>query len=88
MKRLPLVLALIGAAGAAHAQPQQIGQAMDGATKQRPSSVISGAQPPSVTGQPAMQGQTFKDEYGFRYDDKGNRIDGRGNIISPQTRTR
>jgi hypothetical protein len=25
----------------------------------------------------------FKDEYGFRYDSEGNRLDGRGNIISP-----
>ena len=29
---------------------------------------------------------TFKDEYGFRYDAQGNRLDARGNIISPQTR--
>jgi hypothetical protein len=28
----------------------------------------------------------FKDEYGFRYDSEGNRLDARGNIISPQTR--
>ena len=25
----------------------------------------------------------FKDEYGFRYDSQGNRLDARGNIISP-----
>ena len=25
----------------------------------------------------------FKDEYGFRYDNEGNRLDARGNIISP-----
>ncbi len=29
---------------------------------------------------------SMKDEYGFRYDAQGNRLDGRGNIISPQTR--
>ena len=29
---------------------------------------------------------TLKDEFGFRYDDQGNRLDARGNIISPQTR--
>jgi hypothetical protein len=29
---------------------------------------------------------TFKDEYGFRYDAQGNRLDARGNVISPQTR--
>lgn len=28
----------------------------------------------------------FKDEYGFRYDAQGHRLDARGNIISPQTR--
>jgi hypothetical protein len=26
---------------------------------------------------------TFKDEYGFRYDGQGNRLDARGNVISP-----
>jgi hypothetical protein len=29
---------------------------------------------------------TMKDEYGFRYDSQGNRLDARGNVISPQTR--
>ncbi len=29
--------------------------------------------------------QAFKDEFGFRYDGQGNRIDARGNIISPQS---
>lgn len=28
----------------------------------------------------------LKDEFGFRYDDQGNRLDARGSIISPQTR--
>jgi hypothetical protein len=28
----------------------------------------------------------FKDEYGFRYDSQGNRLDARGNIISPHAR--
>jgi hypothetical protein len=38
---------------------------------------------------PAQTGQrqsAFKDEYGFRYDSEGNRLDARGNVISPQTR--
>jgi hypothetical protein len=26
---------------------------------------------------------TFKDEYGFRYDSQGNRLDARGNVMSP-----
>jgi hypothetical protein len=29
--------------------------------------------------------QAFRDEYGFRYDGQGNRLDARGNIISPQS---
>ncbi len=29
--------------------------------------------------------QAFKDEYGFRYDGQGNRLDARGNVISPQS---
>jgi hypothetical protein len=28
----------------------------------------------------------FRDEYGFRYDAQGNRLDARGYVISPQTR--
>jgi len=38
---------------------------------------------------PAQSGPhqaAFKDEFGFRYDAQGNRLDARGNIISPQTR--
>jgi hypothetical protein len=29
--------------------------------------------------------QAFKDEFGFRYDGQGNRLDARGNIINPQS---
>jgi hypothetical protein len=29
--------------------------------------------------------QAFRDEFGFRYDGRGNRIDRNGNIISPQS---
>ena len=43
------------------------------------------AQAPSMQSGPRQA--TFKDEYGFRYDAQGNRLDARGNIISPQTRT-
>jgi hypothetical protein len=42
------------------------------------------AQAPSMQSGPRQA--TFKDEYGFRYDAQGNRLDARGNIISPQTR--
>jgi hypothetical protein len=29
--------------------------------------------------------QAFRDEYGFRYDGQGNRLDRYGNIIGPQS---
>ena len=31
--------------------------------------------------------EAFRDEYGFRYDTRGNRIDARGRLISPQSTT-
>ena len=39
--------------------------------------------PPAPT--PPTGVQAFRDEYGFRYDGQGNRIDRNGNIISPQS---
>ena len=39
---------------------------------------------PAATTPPAGV-QAFRDEYGFRYDGQGNRLDARGNIISPQS---
>lgn len=41
--------------------------------------------PPAVT--PPAGVEAFRDEYGFRYDGQGNRLDRRGNIISPQSTT-
>jgi hypothetical protein len=44
---------------------------------------------PQMAPMPAQSGPrqaAFKDEFGFRYDSEGNRLDARGNIISPQTR--
>ena len=32
--------------------------------------------------------EAFRDEYGFRYDGQGNRLDRNGNIISPQSTVR
>jgi hypothetical protein len=48
--------------------------------------------PPSVTVVPAAPSapvgvEAFRDEYGFRYDGRGNRLDRYGNIISPQSTT-
>jgi hypothetical protein len=45
---------------------------------------------PAPSPPPAVQPDTVspsRDEYGFRYDAKGNRIDRYGNIISPQSTT-
>ena len=42
---------------------------------------------PPAPPQPPAGVQAFRDEYGFRYDGQGNRIDARGNIISPQSTT-
>ena len=45
------------------------------------------AQPPQVGEMvPANRSPAMTDEYGFKYDSRGNRLDNRGNIISPQTR--
>ena len=41
------------------------------------------APPPPTSPQAGVQ--AFRDEYGFRYDGQGNRIDRNGNIISPQS---
>jgi hypothetical protein len=40
---------------------------------------------PPVPPPPPAGVQAFRDEYGFRYDGQGNRLDARGNIISPQS---
>ena len=40
---------------------------------------------PPVQPEPPAGVQAFRDEYGFRYDGQGNRLDARGNIISPQS---
>jgi len=45
-----------------------------------PTPVYAPAPPAPQAGVPA-----FKDEFGFRYDGQGNRLDRNGNIISPQS---
>ena len=44
---------------------------------------------PPVAAQPTPSAgvEAFRDEYGFRYDGQGNRLDRNGNIISPQSTT-
>lgn len=44
------------------------------------------AAPMSMPAQSGPHQATFKDEYGFRYDAQGNRLDARGNVISPHTK--
>ena len=45
---------------------------------------------PDVAAAPELIGGPHRvfmtDEYGFRYDSRGDRLDRRGNVISPQTR--
>jgi hypothetical protein len=47
-----------------------------------PAPVVA-AIPPATT--PPAGVQAFRDEYGFRYDGQGNRLDRFGNIISPHS---
>lgn len=47
-----------------------------------PAPVVA-AIPPATT--PPAGVQAFRDEYGFRYDGQGNRLDRYGNIISPHS---
>ena len=43
---------------------------------------------PAYQATPPAGVEAFRDEYGFRYDGQGNRLDRSGNIISPQSTTR
>jgi hypothetical protein len=40
---------------------------------------------PPTPPRPPTGVEAFRDEYGFRYDGQGNRLDARGNIISPHS---
>jgi hypothetical protein len=104
-----LALALVGVAGAAHAQTMQRYDRYDVARDPYGRPFVGG--PPQVTSgdyrqeapglQPMDQQaqavspwrgttphqEVFRDEYGFRYDAKGNRIDAQGYRISPHTTT-
>ena len=97
-----LAIALMGVAGVAQAQsgplrdpngrPYVTSSPQPSAgdyTRERP-----GLQPPDQQAQTVSPGHgsvqhdtTFKDEYGFRYDARGDRIDARGRTISPHTTT-
>lgn len=45
------------------------------------------AQAPSSYQGGERRNPAFKDEYGFRYDERGNRIDASGRLISPHSTT-
>ncbi len=95
-----LAVALVGAAGAAYAQTPMdpYGRPYVGSqpqpspgdyTRERP-----GLQPMDQEAQAVSpyhgrvrHGEAFKDEYGFRYDSRGDRIDARGRVISPHITT-
>jgi len=95
-----LTLALVAAAGAVHAQPvvdpygrpivsSQPQVSPGDYTREQP-----GLQPMDQQAQAVSpyrgnvrHNEAFRDEYGFRYDERGNRIDSRGRLISPHTTT-
>lgn len=88
-----LALALIGVAGAANAQDRII------ASPPQPSPgdyqrEHPGLQPMDQQAQAVspyrgtrQHEEAFRDEYGFRYDARGDRIDAQGHRISPHTTT-
>lgn len=100
IKHALLALALFGPAGAVYAQTavdpygrplvSSQPQASPGDyTRERP-----GLQPMDQQAQAVSpyhgnvsHEQAFRDEYGFRYDERGNRIDAAGHRISPHTTT-
>jgi hypothetical protein len=100
-----LALALVGAAGAVHAQtavdaygrPIVSAPVISSPPQPSPGDYTrggSGLQPMDQQAQaaPSYDGsarhiEAFRDEYGFRYDARGNRIDARGRLISPHSKT-
>jgi hypothetical protein len=95
-----LALALVGAAGAAYAQapvdpygrpyvmsPPQ--PSPGDYTRERPGPQPMDQQAQAESPYRGMRHhpQAFRDEYGFRYDARGDRIDAQGRIISPHTTT-
>jgi hypothetical protein len=53
------------------------------ATYVTPAPTATAYYPPATT--PPAGVEAFRDEYGFRYDGQGNRLDRYGNIISPHS---
>lgn len=98
-----LALTLLGAAGAVHAQTvvDSYGRPIVSApvissppqpspgdyTRERPGLQPMEQQAEAPSYQSERRNPAFKDEYGFRYDERGNRIDARGRLISPHSTT-
>ena len=70
----------IGEVDARRYRADQAAVVVPGAMVYPEPSYVPPAPPPPPAGV-----QAFRDEYGFRYDGQGNRLDARGNIISPQS---
>lgn len=96
-KALPLLaLALVGIVGAAAAEDRPLdpnGRPFIGSRNAHPGPGDHGygPGPQPRTDQEAMAPRSrrshetaFKDEYGFRYDERGNRLSGDGRVISPR----
>ncbi len=94
MTRLSLLsLALIGVAGVANAQNVMVtsppqpspGDYQREAPGLQPMDQQAQAQSPYRGTR--QHNESFRDEYGFRYDSRGDRIDAQGHHISPHTTT-
>ena len=88
MIRLTLLsLALIGAAGAASAQMISSPPQPSPGDYQREAPGLQPAQPQQAemnwTSQRCGHREAMRDEYGFRYDGRGNRINAQGCVMSP-----
>lgn len=68
------------------AGPGGSGAAMNSQMATAPAAQPSAPQMAPMPSQTGPRQAAFKDEFGFRYDSEGNRLDARGNIISPQTK--
>ena len=66
--------------------PSGAGAAMNTNMATAPAAQSAAPQMAPMPSQTGPRQAAFKDEFGFRYDSEGNRLDARGNIISPQTR--
>jgi len=91
-----LTLALIGIAGVASAQPMnqviiasppQPSPGDDQRETPGPQPMDQQAQATSPYQGTLHHEEAFRDEYGFRYDARGNRLDAQGYVISPHTTT-